>query len=850
MQGKGVPMRKGMLYRPRIDELIREGLQYPLLIMLAGPGYGKTQAMANYLENSSDDILWVRLGNLDNQCGYFWRHIVRTLSERYSGCSEKLEAVSFPDNYSCFEAFAGILAKKIKKERRMIWIFDDFGEITDIQVISFFRMMADAGIENFHLVLLSNVLSSPDSVAFMSRKQCLILGEDLKFNRTEIAELYDLHQTTLTDSELEDVEHYTEGWPLPLHLLALQKSKISDLVSQGGQLTYQIISNLFEERFFTCYSDHLKRLIIKLSLLTSFTKQFAYDLYDGSKFDLDIFDTHAFLIYEPATDRFYFHQLYYMYLRQKQYLIERSEVCQMYQKAGDYYAALGDTMEAIACYRRCGDYVGMLNVIVEYIGQENDITAENASYFLEHLDLLPDEVVRQHPVADHMRALVFLNLLQLDQAQHQLQVLEKRLLAEGTPEAFLLLAEVYAATGTIQLMRNQMDFGSYFQEAVRYHPEGSIFHNRSRLSTRNMNCFTLPDNQPGARERMERSMHEGMPWMSRFIHGSMSGREHVFSAEAAYLALEFSKARQHAYRGLYRARSNAQHDLVCNCFAVLARIAFLEGNYDEMASQIDNIVNLAGVSDIGVIKEIRDTVLAWYYIKVQDETRISRSTFTINEVSKPMWTYGRAQLVYANYLIRNQEYARVVGMLENPMGLMTMSGISPDRICRYIMLAIGYYHLGSAQAAADALYTAYDMAYHNGLAAPFVEAEHHMLLLLEQIRRNRDERFDREWLALICAETEAFLKRAAIIRAPYHRSKPTDTVPDNPLSKREREVLQALSQGMTREEIAHRQYISVNTVKSTIRNIYNKLDAGNRAEAVSIAITNGFIKSYSPDQNL
>lgn len=849
MQGKGVPMRKGMLHRPRIDEMIREGLQYPLLIMLAGPGYGKTQAMASYFENSSDDILWVRLGNLDNQIGYFWRHMIRTLGDRYTEWADKLEAVSFPDSYSSFEAFVGILVRMIKKEQRMIWIFDDFGELTDTQIISFFRMMADAQIDNFYVVLLSNVMSGPDSAAFMSNKQYLILGEDLKFNSEEISELYALHQMTLTDSELEDIEHYTAGWPLPLHLLVLQKSKISDLVSQGGRLTYQIISNLFEERFFARYSENFKRLLVKLSLLTSFTKQLAYDLYDGEKIDLETFDNHAFLIFEPATDHFYFHQLYYMYLRQKQYLIEKEEARQMYQMAGDYYAALRDTMEAISCYRRCGNYVSMLKVIVEYIGQENDITAENAPYFMEHLDLLPDEVIREHPVAEHMRALVYMNLLQLDEAERRLQALEKKLLAEGTPAAHVLLAEVYAATGSIHLFKNQMDFGSYYQKAVRYHPEGSMFHNRNRLSTRNMNCFMLPDNQPGARERIERSMHDGMPWMSRFIHGSMSGREHVFSAEAAYLALEFSAARQHAYRGLYRAQAKAQHDLVCNCYVVLARIAFLEGDHDEMVRQIDNIVDLAGASDIGMLREIRDTALAWYYVRLHDDTRISKSTFAMIEESKPMWTYGRSQLVYANYLIHNREYARVVGMLESPKGMMMMPGVSPDRICLYIMLAVGYYHLGSAEAAADALYTACDMASHNGLAAPFVEAENHMIMLIEQIRRTQDQRFDREWLDLIHAETEAFLKRVVAIRAPYHLDK-SAAAPDNPLSKRERKVLQALSQGMTREEIAHRQYISVNTVKSTIRNIYNKLNAGNRAEAVSIAITNGFIKCYSPDQGL
>jgi LuxR family maltose regulon positive regulatory protein len=55
------------------------------------------------------------------------------------------------------------------------------------------------------------------------------------------------------------------------------------------------------------------------------------------------------------------------------------------------------------------------------------------------------------------------------------------------------------------------------------------------------------------------------------------------------------------------------------------------------------------------------------------------------------------------------------------------------------------------------------------------------------------------------------------------------------------EVLTGLSQGLTREEIAGLSAISVNTVKSTIRSIYNKLGAVNRADAIRIATALGLV---------
>lgn len=58
---------------------------------------------------------------------------------------------------------------------------------------------------------------------------------------------------------------------------------------------------------------------------------------------------------------------------------------------------------------------------------------------------------------------------------------------------------------------------------------------------------------------------------------------------------------------------------------------------------------------------------------------------------------------------------------------------------------------------------------------------------------------------------------------------------DEPLSERELEVLSLLASGRTNSEVARDLFISVGTVKSHTGNIYRKLGAKNRAEAVSRA---------------
>lgn len=64
---------------------------------------------------------------------------------------------------------------------------------------------------------------------------------------------------------------------------------------------------------------------------------------------------------------------------------------------------------------------------------------------------------------------------------------------------------------------------------------------------------------------------------------------------------------------------------------------------------------------------------------------------------------------------------------------------------------------------------------------------------------------------------------------------------DKGISKREIEVLDCLSQGMTTAQIAANLFVSENTVKTHIRHILEKLEASNRAEAVSKANQLGLI---------
>jgi DNA-binding NarL/FixJ family response regulator len=66
------------------------------------------------------------------------------------------------------------------------------------------------------------------------------------------------------------------------------------------------------------------------------------------------------------------------------------------------------------------------------------------------------------------------------------------------------------------------------------------------------------------------------------------------------------------------------------------------------------------------------------------------------------------------------------------------------------------------------------------------------------------------------------------------------------LSPREVEVLALVTQGMSNQEISDRLFLTINTLKSHIRQAYKKIGVGSRAQAVAWCMQHGFAP---PDQS-
>ena len=81
---------------------------------------------------------------------------------------------------------------------------------------------------------------------------------------------------------------------------------------------------------------------------------------------------------------------------------------------------------------------------------------------------------------------------------------------------------------------------------------------------------------------------------------------------------------------------------------------------------------------------------------------------------------------------------------------------------------------------------------------------------------------------------------ARLLKGIADKNQPYDDCQE-PLSEREIDVLRLVAQGYSNPQIADELHISINTVKSHIKNILNKLNLENRTQVAAFAVQSGLV---------
>jgi DNA-binding NarL/FixJ family response regulator len=90
---------------------------------------------------------------------------------------------------------------------------------------------------------------------------------------------------------------------------------------------------------------------------------------------------------------------------------------------------------------------------------------------------------------------------------------------------------------------------------------------------------------------------------------------------------------------------------------------------------------------------------------------------------------------------------------------------------------------------------------------------------------------------------------AAALGSPRGKPNPSSTPGQQPLSRREYQVLQLIADGLENQAIAKILYVSVETIRTHVKSILRKLSARDRTHAVAVAFRSGVLTVNQVDHH-
>ena len=835
------------LERPRINLLLEKALQKPIVSVVAGAGYGKTQAVYSFAKKLNVRTAWMQISKFDNMRERFWENFMSSVSIISKDTAENLRSLDFPASEQQFERYLSIFLQDVIPNEKYLFVYDDVHLITDKVVLGFLERCLGTFSHNITSVLIARIEPAIDMTGINPRKFLARITEDeLRFSPDEMVSYFDLLNVNPDPRLASTIYRDTEGWAFAIHLAGLSLRNVQTGTHHVPQLLRANTSRLIESEIIASISPELRRFLIKLSLVENLNPVLVREIGKDPSLIAEMEGIGSFIRFDSFLDTYRIHHFFMDYLREKQGELTEDEKKDVWNKTALWCAANNRKMDAIICYEKTGDYAGITSIFKTLPLM---LSVHMARFSLDILERAPKSVYHDFPETRVIRNRALSSLGRFEQSQEEMhKVIPLINIMPDSPEKHGILVGCYIHLGFVGLIQSihtrRYDFIDYFKcAAIESRQSGYI--TRSPINGVTLGSYACRVAAPASGKDMENyigMIGEIVPYSMEAMGGCQAGMYELCRGEFAFFRGELEKAEQHLGESIVKARQSQQFEIENRVLFYLLRIHLCRGD----AAGIENIFRQLEAELEEPLYPNRhfyhDIVSGWYYVQTGRKDLVApwlKSDYEESDLSSMV--QGLEKLVKAKYYVAEKRYPAALAIMESRgdmepiiMGSIEMKAL--EAICRY--------RLFDRDGAFAALYNAYLLAVPANLFMPFTELGKDMRALTETALKDIADGGNAAGIPVLWLE-ETHRKAAVYAKKLYRQTERafagTGRSKDTPLSPREMNVLVGLSQGLTREEIAGISAISPNTVKSVTKSIYNKLGALNKADAVRIAAEKGIL---------
>lgn len=793
----------------RLQEKLRPIAHSRLTTVVAPMGYGKTTAVNWYLAQRArtEDAAVVRISVYSDNLAIFWRSV-----------QEAFDHAGFPSlrDYDCPADDAGAslltdgLCRALSGGRPCYIFIDDFHLLRDRRVAGFLCTLAARLPENVRLIVAGRDRFLPsEEILRLGGRVCRIGTEELRLNHTELSVYARRCGAELTDRQVEDLLHTSEGWFSAVYL-GLQS------LTEGGALpdgTPDIYA-MFSAAMIDPLPPRRREFLAVMGFADEFTVEMARAVTgdDAAETQLAaLTEQNAFVTRLPDGVTYRFHHMMKECARRTFRTLPPETQTACLRRYGRWYEAHGLYLHALSAYQDAGDYDGLLRVVEQDAGIL--LASLAPERVLDSLDRCPEQALKAHPLA----LLVLMRSMFNWRCIPRMMALKALLLAAIEERPDMPAAEKGDLLGECDLIMSFLCYND-ISAMSRLHRSASARMSRPAVSIRRQGGWTFGSpsvlmmfhRQPGQLDRELAEMDECMPHYYKITDGHGQGAERIMRAEAAFLQGRVIDAQIELERAYAQIRGNGQENMALCCDFLAWRMSLCTGDtpHRTMAQRRQELLRQHNAAWLNILD-----ATAAYYGALTGGTEELPPVFREHRLSSlRLLAPGRPMLE----MIENQvwlaqgAYARVIG--RSAALLESCEAMHYALVALHVRLqtASAYAQLGKRREAQALLAQALADGETDGFVMPFVENYRYLKELL--------------------AESGGVLARQAVLlggayedRCRSLRQRSAAPAAFAVLTDREREVALLAAARLSNREIAEKLYLSEGSVKQYVNRIYAKL---------------------------
>lgn len=875
-------LRRGLILRMRLLELLDLGLEKKLILLSAPAGYGKTTLLCEWIANHSSDVkfAWLALDEADNDPTIYLQYVIAALQVVDANIGQSiLPALQAPNPPHPDEFLPSLLNQINQRDSKIALVIDDYHLISEQSIHRITSQFIEQGTAGLHMVVATR--ADPPLPIYRYRAQGELVEVRQAQLRLTLSETREFLLQTVGDifkpEEIDFLYQLTEGWAVGL-LLAGLSLRESDKISQSiaalsGNQIY--ITEYLTNEVLDRQPEKIRDFLLKTSILKRLTGPLCDQLtgFEDGYVMLEYLKVRNLFVNALDDEQVWYryHQLLADLLRRRLERDHKNVLPQLHKAASAWYAQNGFLLEAIEHAIASGDYphvIGLIEGSAEKLWSRGE-----QALLLKQLQILPLEIIHTSAPVCLWYSVLLLFGEQYQQARELLQVaqeliqwnatvaslhLEKVLGTQALHAAYLALLDLnldqviqHAQQAlehlpkdwqTLRQMAQMMvaDASNWRGDAIK---AGQMYSELLETSTLQQNLYLLFT--IGIRYALlnlsRGKLHQVNDHCLLSLHqlGDLKPRlaqlERVFSLILIEILIEWNhleevKNRLHsAFEGLKNVERSSRDILYLSI--VRGYLAF---NNIAPARQILELLE-DGIRSSQMPHPYLSRVLAWKARIHLLEGNTSLAEESLEELGplncdKLAYQDETVYLSMVRVCLSQGKFQEAVELLEALQANVQQGGRTTQLIEVFILRAVAETMKKRPQVAQDYLAQAISLAEPEGFIRIFMDGGPVIYdLLREMVSTGQGSPYIHQLIAAF-GSTPA---PAQIDQTQFGLIEP--------FSERERQVLSLLRTHLSQQEMADELCVSVNTIRFHTKNIYRKLGAHDRSEAVEKAKTVGLL---------